>query len=99
MIHEEIFKSKFAQGTLIWFMDFMSEYFSYFQIASLENPVGIWQHLLGCHQDGRWLAPFGGTVTLRLHRNPHGNLVERRAEAYVDDGKPFGSAQFQTGLL
>lgn len=25
MIHEEIFKSKFAQGTLIWFMDFMSE--------------------------------------------------------------------------
>ena len=25
MIHEEIFKSKFAQETLIWFMNFMSE--------------------------------------------------------------------------
>ena len=30
-------------------------------------------------QDGRRLALYGGTVTLRLHRNPQGNL-ERRAE-------------------
>ncbi len=28
----------------------------------------------GCYQDGRRLALFGGTVTLRLHRNPKGNL-------------------------
>ena len=34
---------------------------------------------LGCHQDGGRLVLFGGTVTLRLHRNPKGNLVERRA--------------------
>ena len=34
---------------------------------------------IGCHQDGGRLALSGGTVTLRLHRNPKGNPVERRA--------------------
>ena len=37
--------------------------------------VFIWEY-----QDGRRLALSGGTVTLRLHRNPQGNRKERRAE-------------------
>ena len=35
---------------------------------------------LGATIDGRRLALYGGTVTLRLHRNPFVGIWERRAE-------------------
>ena len=51
------------------------------------------------YQDGRRLALSGGTVTLRLHRNPQGNRKERRAEANVDDRRIDFSAWLMPDLF
>ena len=50
------------------------------------------------YQDGRRLALSGGTVTLRLHRNPKGNLG-KEGVCYADYGRSDNGADIMWYLL
>ncbi len=53
---------------------------------------------LGSIIDGRRFALFGGTVTLRLHRNPKGNLG-KEGVCYVDYRKSDSGTSIMWYLL
>ena len=55
--------------------------------------ISVWDY-----QDGRRLALFGGTVTLRLHRNPKGNL-KKGGVCYADYGRSDSGAGIMWYLL
>ncbi len=60
--------------------------------------MSVINYFHGCYQDGRRLALFGGTVTLRLHRNPQGNLG-KEGMCYADYGRSDSGAGIMRYLL